>query len=1229
MNSKIILKIIIFLISLLSISTQSIKFQQPSKISSRLTQETKDPQSQSKPNSESQPNSQSQNNPQANSETDDDDFDDNSNQKPTDNTQTTQNSQKDPFQPDISTVYKIQSTRIQIGEYKKIEHQFKKEIDDYQPVAFNYFVVDKKLSSDKEITIMVNGRADYSHSPLLIISTQNQYPDLSSQNDIFCGFKGVDFCSINSQDIIENHAYYIGIFCQKSCRFSIQVIYETTSTLKLGEVSRYVFPDDGKAQHMVAYIEVEESSSNSNAYEHVLIESYLLNALDVNGSFHIYVKKGDSIPNPSDYDYNSEELMLNGLAVLIEDKGKILNKSKQIYTIAISAPSGSQIILQSEGFGKTRQIYLNKETQDMVQQQQMRIFALYFNLFSVFELDNDQLSIDLTPFFGNPDLYIAVNQLPDDPTNLSSYKFSSTSKDGIESLTISKDSIKNLNMIDDVIYIVVFGETASSFSLIAYSSNYYDRGLDFDIVESGYLQNSGIISYQLFIQKLNNDTQITVQATAISGSMNLYIRECLVTSVFEDCLITDKEINEEKLLQKSIENQKDHKLTIDYNIDRCRDEKGNMSCLYTVAIQGKGKGESHYKLMAKRPKQQIQLVENQNYRGMMDINTQDYYKFNLNNIIQNTVHKVVFHFVPITGYITVFSSRQKPFPQDIDNSEDLYSISEDAIVYQAKQNSQEGLKGSFYISVLSQSACIYNIYVKVYRRENDGQIQSVMKEIDFGTVEKGYVMYNIPESFYFNINKRTDVIEEITIMVYFSIFKDSVMANNIKLKPNLDLKFLESSQQQNEQQTLIDIPSIKNNDYLASDFVYKKFKLLEKGKKGLYMILLNHTNQSMKQYQIQFSINLNAKDITYIIPRGGYISDVSLQSNDKYEMYLSEPAQIYLEVFECLGQVQIRASDSFSKAENDEFNVKSKPSMIIGDHTIVNFERKQKGPLFITVQPLLGVQYLNQTKALYMIIPHIMPQNQVIPHQVYQIPSNGQINASVKENFNIELQQYSNTINIFFGTIQCANQCIDSLYNAIEYQYTVHLTNKQQYLQYFAKCELEQELLNSLGLNTTNLVYAQSQKIFNQGVQPFNHTFQFIDLPNGTYYVEIQGVVYLQQPNNLKYMEPFSFIYPFQQITVGSDQIFKNVTKIIETHTFEKTYIFPLWIMVIIGILLCLLIIICIYKQVKMFIIRRNYRIAMARIDKEEGQIENENNGDNINDDDEKQKNIDKKKLNQ
>ena len=42
-----------------------------------------------------------------------------------------------------------------------------------------------------------------------------------------------------------------------------------------------------------------------------------------------------------------------------------------------------------------------------------------------------------------------------------------------------------------------------------------------------------------------------------------------------------------------------------------------------------------------------------------------------------------------------------------------------------------------------------------------------------------------------------------------------------------------------------------------------------------------------------------------------------------------------------------------------------------------------------------------------------------------------------------------------------------------------------------------------------------------------------MNLPNGTYYVEIMGVVFISDENNEKYKDNYSFVYPYKQFTIG------------------------------------------------------------------------------------------------
>ena len=46
-----------------------------------------------------------------------------------------------------------------------------------------------------------------------------------------------------------------------------------------------------------------------------------------------------------------------------------------------------------------------------------------------------------------------------------------------------------------LLYLTVFAETGTSFTLLPYISDYYDRALTFGAIENGYLENGDLITY--------------------------------------------------------------------------------------------------------------------------------------------------------------------------------------------------------------------------------------------------------------------------------------------------------------------------------------------------------------------------------------------------------------------------------------------------------------------------------------------------------------------------------------------------------------------------------------------------------------------------------------------------------------------------------------------------------------------------------------------------------------
>ena len=93
-----------------------------------------------------------------------------------------------------------------------------------------------------------------------------------------------------------------------------------------------------------------------------------------------------------------------------------------------------------------------------------------------------------------------------------------------------------------MLYLTVLAETGTSFTLLPYISDYYDRALIFEAIENGYLDNGDLVTYQLETDNLESNT-IIIKLHSIKGTVFLYIKKCMNDLIWDlECDITMDEI---------------------------------------------------------------------------------------------------------------------------------------------------------------------------------------------------------------------------------------------------------------------------------------------------------------------------------------------------------------------------------------------------------------------------------------------------------------------------------------------------------------------------------------------------------------------------------------------------------------------------------------------------------------------------------------------------------------
>jgi len=59
-------------------------------------------------------------------------------------------------------------------------------------------------------------------------------------------------------------------------------------------------------------------------------------------------------------------------------------------------------------------------------------------------------------------------------------------------------------------------------------------------------------------------------------------------------------------------------------------------------------------------------------------------------------------------------------------------------------------------------------------------------------------------------------------------------------------------------------------------------------------------------------MDVNPFNIAFVHPLRPSVLGLELGKYDNYEMYADEPSKVYLEVFECLGKIDVQAASSIN-----------------------------------------------------------------------------------------------------------------------------------------------------------------------------------------------------------------------------------------------------------------------------------------------------------------------------
>lgn len=170
------------------------------------------------------------------------------------------------------------------------------------------------------------------------------------------------------------------------------------------------------------------------------------------------------------------------------------------------------------------------------------------------------------------------------------------------------------------------------------------------------------------------------------------------------------------------------------------------------------------------------------------------------------------------------------------------------------------------------------------------------------------------EKYYFQITTREIPADHKTnvYFYYHHVDASSKLRVSDKFEPEIDIYYVTGAGKKVSNLAL-------SNFYFSSSFIFLQvYTNMTYEAEGRYYIVLRHKNAQKQNLYLKYQIMVNREEIVYVIPDSGYIDTLPVGSFDAYEMYVSEPSQIYLELFNCIGKQEINAARTYADLVSGE-----------------------------------------------------------------------------------------------------------------------------------------------------------------------------------------------------------------------------------------------------------------------------------------------------------------------
>ena len=615
-------------------------------------------------------------------------------------------------------------------------------------INFYQFLVAEKIT-DYDLTLSVDP-FDPISDPDIYVSRSNQYPNSTTNSDLSGSSSGYDMITINSQDITQNDTYHFGVKCSSvTCNFTLRLQYTGEYYMSIGYTVR-LFYRSTATEVLRLNIPIDLPNDTS----HIIIYAYLLNEDYITETFHMYVNQGNDIPTSTNYSLTSKTSWFNGKSVIIYNDSKYFCTNCN-YTILLEAQEGTIVDISTLIYSQIMPVQSGEFRYDAVSHKENVTYTL--NLTAIQNFDQEDLMIEISPYYGHPELYVDFDKLPD---TFQDYRWNST-QTGRKKFIITPQERQDANVSSNsTAYITIYGKTSTTYRISIQNSKIQNNLLNRGESQVGQIDASEIVNY-LYSAWDSKVSNVTITLKSSSGKLGIFVKSC---ENKEDCQFSEIEIenirngttNLSEIYPVTVFS--DHTSDINtvkfiHNGTICAPKSFGETllpflfspklCYYSITLTNQETKKSSYSLLAETDKSLTSLLENTPIRGNVRIKDYSYYVFTISEE-DSTIQNISFQVTPLSGGINIFSSKTNQYPN---SSEYEKSSSRDFITYDSEDNIT--FTGNFYVSIEGVDSSSYTITTLIKRNDttNDTNIiditEGVPQKFTIQVGNVGYVKFNI------------------------------------------------------------------------------------------------------------------------------------------------------------------------------------------------------------------------------------------------------------------------------------------------------------------------------------------------------------------------------------------------------------------------------------------------------------------------------------------------------